>query len=77
MSAVSRSQLSPSSPDSIMQAVTELEQNPSVSCLNSLPLAFTDNHHIQDSGLGLFAYAQNTLITGGTFVVSLSWGLYK
>ena len=48
-------------------------------CWNYLPLAFADNRQIQDSGSGLFAYARNTLITGGTFVVSLSCGpgLYK
>ena len=36
------------------------------------------NFQIQDSGSGLFANSQNVLITGGTFVVtvSLSYG-YK
>ena len=70
MSAVSRSPLSPSSPGSIVQAATELERNPSVSCLHHLfsLAAFVDDLQSQDSGLGLFANAQNILITGGTFV---------
>ena len=66
--SASRSPLSPSSPDSIMQAATELERNPYVSCLHLLFLAFVDDLQTQDSGLGLFANAQNVLITGGTFV---------
>ena len=49
----------------------------SLSCVNRLPLPFADNRQIQDSGSGLFANAQNILITGGTFVVCLSCGLYK
>ena len=76
MSLATYSSLSPSLPDAIMQ-VSESEQNLTVSCLNCLPLAFTDNHQIQDSGSALFANAQNILITGGTFIVSLSCGLYK
>jgi hypothetical protein len=51
-----------------MQAPTELEQNPSVSCLHHLFSAFVDDLQTQDSGLGLFANAQNLLIYGGTFV---------
>jgi hypothetical protein len=42
-----------------------------------LPLAFPDNHQIRDSGSALFANIQNLLITGGTFVVSLSCARYK
>ena len=68
MSAVGRSPLSPSSPDSIMQAAAELEQNPSMGCLHQLFLVFVYDLHTQDSGLGLFANAQNILINGSTFV---------
>ena len=68
MSAVSRSSLSPSSPDFIIQASMGLERNLSVSCLQHLFLAFVDDLQTQDSGLGLFPNAQNILITGGTFV---------
>jgi hypothetical protein len=69
---------SPLLPDAIMRASTESEQNLSVSCLNCLPLAFTENCQIQDSGSGqgLFVNAENVLITGGIFV-SLSCVLYK
>jgi hypothetical protein len=69
MAAVSRSPLSPSSPDSIMQAATELEEDPSVSCLHHLFSAFVDDDlQIQASGSGMFANAQNIVITSGTFV---------
>jgi hypothetical protein len=52
-----------------MQTATELERNPSVSCLHSLVLVlFLIIYRLQDSGLGFFANAQNTVITGGTFV---------
>ena len=74
MSLATHSPLSPSLPDVIMQAPWE---DLSVSCLNCLPLAFADNRQIRDSGSGFFANAQNVLITGGTFVVSLSYGLHK
>ena len=72
MSAVTRSPLSSSSPDSesIMQleAATELERNPSVSyIIYSWPL-FVDGRQIRDSVSGLIANAQNRLISGGTFV---------
>ena len=67
MSAV-RSVLSPSSPDSIMQAASESERNPSVSCLYHLVLAFVYDLQTRDSGFGLFANARNILINGGTFV---------
>ena len=43
MSAVSRSLLPPSSPDSTMQAAAELERNPSVSYLHYLFSAFVDD----------------------------------
>ena len=77
MSLATHSPLSSSSPDTIMEVSRESEQIFSVSYLNCLPLAFADNHQIQDSSSGLFANAQNVLITGGTFVVSLSCGLFK
>ena len=77
MSLATHSPLSPSLPDAIMQVPRESEQDLFVSCLNCLPLAFADNHQIRDSGLGFFANAQNVLITGGTFVVRLSYGLSK
>ena len=76
MSLAAHSPLLPLLSDAIMQ-VSESEQNLSVSCLNYLPLAFTDNCQIHDSGSALFANAQDILITGGTFVVSFSCGLYK
>ena len=76
MSSATHSPLSPALPDAIMQVSTELEQNPSVSCLDHLPLAFPDYHQIQVSGSGLFPNAQNILITGG-IIVSLSCGLYR
>jgi hypothetical protein len=61
-----------------MQVSTESEQNLSVSSLNRLPLAFTDNHQIQNySGSGLVVNARNILITGSTFIVSLPCELYK
>ena len=61
MSAVRRRPLSPSSPDSIIQAASELERNPSVSCLHYLFSALVDDLQTQDSGLGLFPNAQNIL----------------
>jgi hypothetical protein len=74
MSVVSRSPLSLSSPDSIMQAALELERNPYVSCLHRLFWAFVDDlqTRIQDSGSGMFPNARNILITGGTFVSHLA-----
>ena len=72
MPLATHSPLSPLFPDTIFR---ESEQNLSVSSLNRLRLAFADNRQIQNSGLGVFANAQNVLITGGTFV-SLSCGLY-
>ena len=75
MYSATHSPLLPSGPDAITQTSTESEQNFSVSCLNRMLLAFTDDCSIQDSGSGFFANAQNILITGGTFVVSLSCGL--
>ena len=72
MSSAIHTPLSPLLPDAIMQVSRESDQNIPVSCLNCLPLAFADNHQIQDSDSGLFANAQNVLITGGMFVVSHS-----
>ena len=58
-------------PSTRIQVSTESEKNLLVSCLH-LFLAFVDDCHTQDSSLGLFSNAQNTLITGGTFYVCLS-----
>ena len=81
MSLATHSPLSPSLPDAMMQVSGESEQSLSVSCLNPLAwLLLTIAWLIQDSGLAssaLFANIQNLLITGGTFVVSLSCGLHK
>ena len=68
MATVSRGPLSPSSPNLIMQSATELERNPSVSCLHLLSSVFVDDLWTQDSDLGFFAHAQNILVNGGTFV---------
>ena len=76
MSSATSSPVLPSLPDAIMQ-VSESEHNLSVSCLNCLLLDLADNCQIQNSGSALFANAQNVLITGGTFVISFSCGLYK
>ena len=77
MPAVSRIPFLPSFPDSIIQE-TELERNPSVSCLRHLFSDFVDDllQTSQDSGSGLFANAQNILITGST-LVSHSRRLHK
>ena len=76
MSLATHSPSSPLLPDAVMQVFRESEQNISVSCLNHLPLAFADNRHIQDSGLGPISKAQNVLITGGV-IVSFFCGLYQ
>ena len=76
MSAVGPNPLSPSLPDSLMQASTELERNPTVSCLQNSFLAFVDDLQTLVSGSGFFTNAQNILITGGTFV-SLSRRLHN
>ena len=62
MSAVSHS---PVASDSIMQADTEFGP---VSFLRHFSSAFVDDLQDQDSESGLFANAQNILITGGNFV---------
>ena len=73
MLAVSRSAFLPSLPDSIIQGATELEPNPSVSCLRRLFSVFVDDDlQTQVSGPGFFANAQNILITGGAFVSRFS-----
>jgi hypothetical protein len=62
---------SPLSSDATMQAnlgSTEWEQNPSVNCLHIVFSAFADDQQAQQPVLGLFPNAQNTVITGGTFV---------
>ena len=67
------------SPHDAMQ-VSESEQNLSVGCLNRLTLAFTDNCQVQGyqgSRSSLFPNAQNVVISGGRFIVSLSCGRYK
>ena len=65
------SPLSPPLPDAMS---TESEQNLSVSCSTCSPLAFVDNHQVQNPGSDLLSNAQNVLITGDTFVLSLFAG---
>ena len=77
MSLVTDNSLSSSLADAVMQVSMRSEHNIPVSCSNCLPLVFADNCQIQDSGLDLFVNPYNLLITGGTFVVSLSYGLYN
>ncbi|KAF8804460.1 hypothetical protein BYT27DRAFT_7193934 [Phlegmacium glaucopus] len=58
------------SPGAVMQAnlgSIESEQNLSVSCLHNMFSAFAEDQQAQQSALGFFANAQNTLITGSTF----------
>jgi hypothetical protein len=74
MSSAAHRPLSPLLPDTVMQ-VSESEQNLPVCCLNGLSFTFADNCQIWDSGSALFANNKNILITGGTFVVSLSCGI--
>ena len=50
---------------------TKLEQNPSVSYIYKYVLAVTNDQQAQQSSSGILANAQNILITGGTFIVSL------
>ena len=76
MPVVSGSPFSPSLPDSIIQGAAELERNPSVSHLFSAFDVNVNDLQTQVSGSGFFANAQNTLITGGTFV-SRSRRLHK
>ena len=76
MSLAAHSLLSPSLLDATMQVSRESAQNLSVSCYTVLPLAFADNCQIQDLGSRLFANTRNIFITGGTYVVSLSYWLY-
>ena len=65
-------------PDAIMQVSRESEQHFSVSWVIHFPLALLTIEKKKDSGSGIFANAQNVLITGGTIVVvSLSCGPYK
>ena len=71
MSVATHRPLLPLLPSSI---VSKSERDPSVSYLKHLSLAYANNCQIQDSGPGLFANAQNILITDGTFVVSISCG---
>ena len=49
---------------------TKLEPDPSVSYLYKYVLAVTDDWQAPQSVSGIFANAQNILITGGTFIVS-------
>jgi hypothetical protein len=65
------------SSDATMQAKanlgsTELEKNSSVNCLHIVFSAFADDRQAQQPVLGMFTNAQNTVIAGGTFSVSLS-----
>ena len=58
-----------SSPNAIAQAkVRRLEQNSSVSYRYKYVLAITVGQQAQQSMSGIFANAQNVLISGGTFV---------
>ena len=50
---------------------TEPQQNFSVSYRYKYVLAVTNDQQAQQSVSGFFANAQNTLITGGSFTVSL------
>ena len=58
-----------SSPNVVVQA--NAEQNPSVSHRYQYVVAVTDDRQSQQSMPGIFANAQNILITGGTFIVGL------
>ena len=60
-----------SSPNAIAQAnLRSSQQNSSVSYRYKYVLAVADDQQAQQSMSGVFANAQNTLITGGSFVVS-------
>ena len=70
-SVAHREGISVSSPNAIAQAkLKRSEQNPSVSYRYKYVVAVTDDQQAQQSLSGIFANAQNVLITGGT-VVSL------
>ena len=65
-------ELSISSPEVIAQAnLRRPEQNPSVSYGYKYILAVSNDQQAQQSMSGIFANAQNVLITGGNFIVSL------
>ena len=76
MSLATHRQLLSTLPDTIMRASMESVQNHFVSCFSCLLLALADNCQIQDSGSGL-VNAENVLITGGNFIVSLCCWLNK
>ena len=56
--------------------VAHLEQNSSVRCLRHVFSLLANGESNQHSCSGFFPHAQNTLITGGTFV-RISRKLYK
>ena len=67
-----REEISLSSPNALAQAkATRSEQNSSVSYGYKYVMAVAKDQQIQQSMSGIFANAENVLITGGTFVVRL------
>ena len=71
-SVAHREEISLSSPNAVAQAkVRRAEENSSVSYGYKYVLAVTDGQQAQQSTSGIFANAQNVLITGGTIIVSL------
>ena len=75
MSLASDNPLSPPFHDAI-QVSRESEQN-LCELLKLFALGFCYNRQIQESGSGIFANARGVIITGSTFIVSLSCRLYK
>ena len=68
-SVAHRQEISLSSPNTVAQVeARRSEQNSSVSYRYKYVLAITDDQQVQQSMSGIFANAQNVLITGGTFV---------
>ena len=57
-----------SSTSAPLDAATELEKNPSVSCLHHFFSAFVDDMRTQDFSTGIFPNARHIVIMGGTFV---------
>ena len=68
-SVAQREEISLTSPDTVAQVnIRRSEQNSSVSYGYKYVLAVTNDQQAQQSMSGVFANAQNVLITGGTFV---------
>ena len=68
-SVARREEISLPSSNAVVQVdVRRSEQNPSVGYGYKYVLAVTDGRQAQQSMSGIFANAQNVLITGGTFV---------